>query len=96
MRTENGDSSSGKGHAAPKDVAADLARLHAIVAAVALGLQPLSAAMASIGQVALIAMAVVRWIADPSARIDPRAAVRRPIVALGLAVVVWAMVAAIW
>ena len=96
MRTENGDSSSGKGHAAPKDVAADLARLHAIVAAVALGLQPLSAAMASIGQVALIAMAVVRWIADQSARIDPRAAVSRPIVALGLAVVVWAMVAAIW
>jgi O-antigen ligase len=96
MTTEHGDSGFGGDRPAPRPPTADLARLHAIVAAVALGLQPLSAAMASIGQVGLLVMWIVRWIADPSARIDPRAALCRPIVACGLAMVVWTMVAAIW
>ncbi len=74
----------------------DLQVIHATIAAVALGLQPLSAAMASIGQVALIAMAVVRWIADPAARADPRAALRRPVVSLGLLLVVWTLLAVVW
>lgn len=75
------------------------ARRHEIVAAVALGLQPLSAAMASIGQAALIGTAAVRLLVDPVFRSRVAATAgrwRHPVVLLGVAMVVWSLLAMLW
>lgn len=66
------------------------------MSAVGLGLQPLSPALASIGQALIIGIAVARFIVDPSMRTEVAALVRRPGAWLGLAVVAWSLLALLW
>lgn len=61
-----------------------------------LGLQPLSPALASIGQAAIIGIAVARFVVDPSMRTEVAAVLRRPAAWLGLAVVAWSLLALLW
>lgn len=69
---------------------------HAMVAAVGLGLQPLSPVLASVGQALIIGIAVARFVVDPSMRVALTGLLRRPAVWLGSTVVAWSLIALLW